>query len=75
MFAGSGQGPGRAPLRKTNGEAPAGVMTPQQGAGRASHPALRNDPEWSKAYVNGDKGKLAEMTKLNQLAYGGGGAS
>lgn len=72
MFAGAGKGLGEHAMR-TNGEAPAGVMTPQQAQARIA--ALRADPDWSKAYVNGDKGKLAEMTKLNQLAYGGGGAS
>ena len=31
--------------------------------------ALRSDPVWAKAYLNGDKDKLAEMTRLNAIAY------
>ena len=67
MFAAAGKGLGEHKLL-TNGEAPQGVMSAQQAQQRIA--ALRADPEWSKAYVNGDKGKLAEMTKLNQIAYG-----
>lgn len=53
------------------------MLTPGGGDGFGDSPqtaqvkiaALKADPAWSKAYLNGDKAKLAEMTRLTAIAY------
>jgi hypothetical protein len=47
-------------------------ISPQ--AAQAKIQALRNDPEWTKAYLGGDRAKLEEMTRLMAIANGAPGA-
>lgn len=44
-----------------------GVMTPAQAQQRINE--LKSNQDWTKAYLNGDKGKAGEMQQLIALAY------
>jgi len=67
LFANAGRGMGEHKVL-SNGEGGGfGDLSPQAAQQRIA--ALKADPAWSKAYLGGDKDKLAEMTRLNALAY------
>lgn len=66
LFAKAGAGMGEHKML-TNNQAGMGDTSPA--AAQAKIAALKADPAWTKAYLNGDKDKLAEMTRLNSLAF------
>lgn len=51
-----------------DGKGPQGAMTPEMA--RVKINELTSDPVWSRAYREGDKGKLAEMEALQKIAAG-----
>lgn len=66
LFAKAGMGMGEHKMF-TNGANGMGDTSPA--AAQARIKSLQSDPAWTKAYLGGDKDKLAEMTRLNALAY------
>jgi hypothetical protein len=70
MFAKAGGGLGEHKIAG-GGDNPAMGLSPQ--AAQARIQALRTDPEWTKAYLGGDRAKLEEMTRLMAIANGAPG--
>lgn len=67
LFANAGKGMGEHQVLSNGQGGGFGDLSPQAAQQRIA--ALKADPAWSKAYLGGDKDKLAEMTRLNALAY------
>ena len=67
LFAKAGKGMGEHAMHQ-GGTPAGGVMSPQ--AAQAKITALKGDSAWLNSYLNGDKAKLAEMTRLNEIAFG-----
>lgn len=67
LFAQAGKGLGEHKMADDG--IPGGfAMSAQQALAKIQ--ALKSDPAWTKAYLNGDKDKMAEMQRLFQLANG-----
>ncbi len=68
MFAEMGKNMGEHQVVGSNQPGNYGGMTPAQAQAKIT--ALKQDPDWAKAYVSGDRNKLTEMTRLQALAAG-----
>jgi hypothetical protein len=66
IFAAAGMGMGEHKMI-TNGSS--GMADTSPAGAQARIAALKLDPAWSKAYLNGDQAKKAEMTRLMAQAY------
>lgn len=60
-------GTGLGEHKMLQGGETSGMMTPVQAQDKIG--ALSRDREWTKAYLNGDSSKIAEMQKLHAQAY------
>jgi hypothetical protein len=67
LFARIGEGLGEHRMVQNGDGGQIGVLTPAQA--RARIDALKSDKEWTKAYMGGDKAKIAELTRLHEWAY------
>lgn len=67
LFAKAGKGMGEHVMHQTTG---GGMPDNSPAAAQAKIKQLQADPAWTKAYLNGDKEKLALMTSLQAQAAG-----
>jgi hypothetical protein len=67
LFARAGKGMGEHVMHQTTG---GGMPDNSPAAASAKIKQLQADPAWTKAYLNGDKEKLALMTALQKQAAG-----
>lgn len=66
MFADIGRGLGEHKLTAGDGQR-SGGLSPAEALAKIT--ALKSDQVWTKAYLNGDQAKIAEITRLHEAAY------